>query len=284
MVADAHELRPIRAQGIDLAVAPAPAVEIHHGPRVRVPPLGGKTTADIPIWRTAALGTYKTIDALRDALGARRIRVGSTANEMLGRPEFNLSKMRRDARLVVLAVSQLGFEEDGASLADIYARARQLGFELCPAEVGPQLRLQYLNQPLGEFLHIAMAPIAGYAGEPTDFTVANGGAGLILIGSDAYPNLIMPSAMRFVFIGPESPQRAESNRPGPLRPQTLSKGRTNNGARRRCNRGAPATAAAAQPKPSTSPSAATGGVDLTTRNSEHEKRNTRILGAAELPS
>jgi hypothetical protein len=71
------------------------------------------------------------------------------------------------------------------------------------------------DQPLGEFLHIAMAPIAGYAGEPTDFTVANGGAGLILIGSDAYPNLIMPSAMRFVFIGPESPQRAETNRPGP---------------------------------------------------------------------
>jgi hypothetical protein len=214
-VADADELQPIRAQGIDLAVAPAPVVEIHQGPRVRVPPLGGKTTADIPIWRTAALGTYNTIDALRDALNAKRIHVGNTADEMLGRSAFNLSKMRRDTRLVVLAVSQLGFDEDGASLADIYARARQLGFELCPAEVGPQLRLQYLNQPLGEFLHIAMAPIAGYAGEPTDFTVANGGAGLILIGSDAYPNLIMPSAMRFVFIGPESPQRAETNRPGP---------------------------------------------------------------------
>jgi hypothetical protein len=74
------------------------------------------------------------------------------SDEILGRPAFNLSKMRRDARLVVLAVSELGFEEDGVSLADIYARARQLGFELCPAEVGPQLRLQYLNQPLGELL------------------------------------------------------------------------------------------------------------------------------------
>ena len=212
-VAGADELRPIRAQGIDLAVAAAPAVELHPGPRV--PPFGGKTTANIPIWRTVALGTYKTIDALRDALDAERIQVGDRADEILGRPAFNLSKIRRDARLVVLAVSDLGFEE-GASLADIYARARQLGFELCPAEVGPRLRLQYLNQPLGEFLHIAMAPIARYGGEPTDLTVANGGAGLILIAGDAHPDFIMPSTMRFVFIGPEAPQRPETNRPGPV--------------------------------------------------------------------
>ena len=161
-VADADELRPIRALDIDLPEAAAPAVEIDHGLRVRVPSLGDKTTADIPIWRTVTLGTYKTIDALRNALDAERIHVGDRADEILGRPAFNLSKMRRDARLVVLAVSELGFDEEGASLADIHARARQLGFELCPAEVGPQLRLQYLNQPLGEFLHIAMRPIAGY--------------------------------------------------------------------------------------------------------------------------
>jgi hypothetical protein len=211
-VADGDALQPIRTQGIDLAGEAAPVVLIAHGPRFRVLSLGGKTTADIAIWRTVTLGTYKTIDALRDALDAKRIHVGDRADEILGRPAFNLSKMRRDARLVVLAVSELGFEEEGASLAEIYARARQLGFELCPAEVAPQLRLQYLNQPLGEFLHIAMAPIAGYGGEPTDFTVANGGAGLIC----------------FVFIGPEAPQRPETNLPAPfrrLRRQVLPKPR-----------------------------------------------------------
>jgi hypothetical protein len=214
-VADADPLRPIRTQGIDLAGAAAPAVEIDHGSRIRVLSLG-KTTADIAIWRTITLGTYNTIDALCHALDAKRIHVGDRVDEILGRPAFKLSKMRRDARLVVLAVSELGFEEEGASLAEIYGRARQLGFELCPAEVAPQLRLQYLNQPLGEFLHIAMAPIAGYGGEPTDFTVANGGAGLILIAGYAYPKFIMPSTMRFVFIGPEAPQRLEANRPGPV--------------------------------------------------------------------
>jgi hypothetical protein len=48
-VANADELPPIRAQGIDLLVAAAPAVEIHHGPRVRGLSLGGKTTPSIPI-------------------------------------------------------------------------------------------------------------------------------------------------------------------------------------------------------------------------------------------
>jgi hypothetical protein len=168
-VADAGELRPIRTQGIDLPGAAAPVVEIDHGPRIRVLSPDGKTTASIAIWRTVTLGTYKTIDALRDALDAKRILVGDTADEILGRPAFNLSRMRRDAPLVVLSVSEFGFEEEGASLGEIYTRARQLGFELCPAEVAPQLRLQYLNQPLGEFLHIAMAPIARYGGELTDF-------------------------------------------------------------------------------------------------------------------
>jgi hypothetical protein len=213
-VADADELRPTRAQGTDLAVAAAPAVEIHNGPRARVRSLGAKRTADIPIWRTVSLGTYKTSDALRDALDVKRIHVGYAVDEILGRAAFNLSKTRRDARLVVLAVSKLGFEKEGASLGDIYARARQLGFKLCPAEVAPQLRLQYLNQPLGEFLHIAMAPIARYGGEPTDFTVANGGAGLILIAGDAHPKFMMPSTTRFVFISPAAPQRPETKRPG----------------------------------------------------------------------
>ena len=74
----------------------------------------------------------------------------------------HLSK-RQLSWIVFLSVFELGFGDE-ASLHDIYARAVALGFELCPAEVGPALRLNYLDQPPGDFLHIAMKPVAKYNG------------------------------------------------------------------------------------------------------------------------
>ena len=98
------------------------------------------------------------------------------------------------------SVSALGFGEAGASLKEIYARASRLGLALGPAEVGPALRLGYLDQPLGEFLRIAMNPVARYGGEPVDFTIGNGGAGLLLIGGDFRSGLVVSGATRFVFV------------------------------------------------------------------------------------
>jgi hypothetical protein len=74
--------------------------------------------------------------------------------------------------LVLLSAADLGFKSQ-SSLADVYKRARKVGLELCPAEVGPQLRLDYRNQPRGEALHIAMQPLATYSGEPTILALAN---------------------------------------------------------------------------------------------------------------
>jgi hypothetical protein len=73
-------------------------------------------------------------------------------------PAFLFSMTRTDVDLVV-SVSELGFD-DSTSIADIYRRAGELGLELCPAEVAPLLRLQYVNQPIGEFFNVAMRPIA----------------------------------------------------------------------------------------------------------------------------
>jgi len=76
------------------------------------------------------------------------------------------------------------------------------GLALAPAEVGPQLRLQHLDQPIGEFLHVGMAPIYTWAGEPVILVLVNGGAGLILIGQNGSPNSKTSATARFLFVRP----------------------------------------------------------------------------------
>ena len=133
----------------------------------QAPTLEIKTASELPIWKTITLGVHRNVNAVRDALDAAKITVGDSADEILGRPAFTFANERRELNLVVLSVTALGFGADGGTLADIHARALRLGFELCPEEVGPQLRLQYFNQPVGEFLHVAMKPQLTYQATPS---------------------------------------------------------------------------------------------------------------------
>jgi hypothetical protein len=158
--------------------------------------------AELPIWKTVRLDTRMSAAELRGALNAWPFRLGDSASAILEKAlaEGNATSA---VNLVVLSASEMGFEEENVRLSDFYARARELGLELCPAVLGPLLRLQFLDQRLGDFVHIAMKPIATH-GDLIDFTVANGGAGLLLIGGEASPERIVAATMRFVFVVPAS--------------------------------------------------------------------------------
>jgi len=162
------------------------------------------TTSELPVWKTITIGELTGVNAIRAAIDAAPcpIRMGDWADEVLGRPAFPFRRSKIDLDLVVVSAVQLGFGERGAALGEIYARALAYGLELCPPEAGPILRLHYLAQPVGEFLHIAMQPVARYSGELVDFTLGNGGAGLLFIGGDARPEVVVPSSNRFVFVKP----------------------------------------------------------------------------------
>jgi hypothetical protein len=165
------------------------------------PLLGDSEIAGLATWKTISLGTYTSTNAMFNALDDRHIHIGQMADEVLHRPAFTISKVKMNVELVVLSVNQLSFGKQ-RSLGAIFARARRLGYELCPPEIAIQLRLQYRDQPVGESLDIAMEPIATYGGELVGLSVMNGGAGLMLVGQSVSLEMIPYPGARFVFVRP----------------------------------------------------------------------------------
>jgi hypothetical protein len=160
-----------------------------------------ETPARFRIWRKLTLGTHKGVNAYRNALDAAGIKVGDSADEILGRPAFRYAGTKTEVEVTLVSAAKLGVESE-STLADVYRRARQIGLELCPPEVGPQLRLDYRNQPLGEALNIAMEPVATYGGQPTILSLVNFGSGLALIGGDGRSDFMVPRTFLYVFALP----------------------------------------------------------------------------------
>jgi hypothetical protein len=171
-------------------------------PSAVTPPATIQSAASAGVWKTINVGAVAGKWALYRALDAADCSLGDAAERIFIGPQFAVSTANTRLDLVAVVVSALGIKTDTAPLKDIYSRARKLGFALAAAEVGPQLRLQYFDQPIGEFLNVAMEPIRMPDGESDIFVVGNGGAGLLLIGQDADANTDFHASSRFVFVRP----------------------------------------------------------------------------------
>lgn len=153
------------------------------------------------IWKTIKLGTFKTVYDVRQALEKNGYEVTKGANDILGNPAFTVATEETEVNLVKVSVAGLGFN-GGARISKIYSRAKQLGLKLCPAEVGPQLRLQYKNQPCGEWFLIGMKPIAASSSANTVFDISNfgGGPSSRLDENSGEPDELLSSGTWLVFI------------------------------------------------------------------------------------
>jgi hypothetical protein len=169
-------------------------------PPAHTPPVQVRSADAVAVWKTIAVGTFANSFALRNALDAARCAIGESAGEILARPALTLSATRTDVELIAVSAAELGFQTVTESMADIYVRAQLQSFGIASAEVAPQLRLQYFDQPMGEFLIIGMEPIKTWMGEPVILTVANGGAGLILIGQNGSADAEIPATSRILFV------------------------------------------------------------------------------------
>lgn len=103
----------------------------------------------------------QTEEQLEAALERAGFKISDYARHMMKPKEFKTAKDPEQADLVRLQVGDLFGDQDVHTTDDIYEKADELGLELCPAEVGPHLRLKLKDQPMGEWFHIAMKQIAG---------------------------------------------------------------------------------------------------------------------------
>ncbi len=79
---------------------------------------------------------------LEAELEKAKINVNNYARHMMRQKEFTTEKKPEQADLVRLKVGDLGFNHNPTT-DEIYKKVEELGLELCPAEVGPYLRLEY---------------------------------------------------------------------------------------------------------------------------------------------
>jgi hypothetical protein len=134
-------------------------------------------TVEWKTWKTIKLGTgLKTTDDFRQALKADGHFIGDLANDIIGKPAFKVSETEQDVELVNVSVEELGFKQ-GACYADICKRAFELGLDLCPTEVGPQLRLRWKDQSKGTYVVVAMNAITGSDGSLFVFSLKRDGDG-----------------------------------------------------------------------------------------------------------
>lgn len=148
-----------------------------------------------PIFMRIEIGSFENMASLRKVLDESGYSISNIAEDILD--QIKLSPSRQTVDLVVMSVHELGFTKY-APATQVYEAALEKGLELCSAEIGPQLRLQYTDQPdlpSTDWLHVAMRPIDGF-----HFTVGHFRGVYYLNARSSGRNDVFESGCRFVFI------------------------------------------------------------------------------------
>ena len=141
----------------------------------------------------------KDAKQLEEELVKAGYRISDYAKHMLNSKDFTTSKKPEQIKTVRLKVRDLFSDNFLHTTDDIYKKAEEMGLELCPAEVGPQYRLQYTNQPMNEWFRIAMKQISDSDRDPHVFGLERTSDGVWLHDGWAKPARKWDPDDEFVF-------------------------------------------------------------------------------------
>ena len=171
-----------------------------------------KVVPEWKVWLKIELGT-KTVDDFCRLIKRRFINTGEKLEDVLRDPAFTVASEEYEIDLVKVTGVDLGFNRREVSYREICTRAKKFGLDYCPAEVGPQLRLQYRDQPDEERLPIVMKPLntkrwgsRTFSVDKPYFDIAEQSIldyqGLVLDCNDMRPNDKCSTRHHFVFALP----------------------------------------------------------------------------------
>lgn len=101
--------------------------------------------------------------------------VSDWARDIIGKPAFTTLPKPIEIELGWITVRDLGFTKEPTT-DELFTRIKEVG-DLCPAEVGPHLRLVDSDQQRGTWYWVAMETITDSHGDPLVFSVRRSGGG-----------------------------------------------------------------------------------------------------------
>lgn len=144
-------------------------------------------------------------DELLQNLKDSNIGINELGLLILNHKNFTTSSTREKMLTVEVSVGHLGFS-NGATTQAIYQKAEEFDFQLCPSELGPHMRLQYidLNQqidpPKGHWQNIAMKKLSDVLDFPNGFYLRRREDGFWLRSYCAGSDYKWNSSDRFIFV------------------------------------------------------------------------------------
>jgi hypothetical protein len=160
---------------------------------------------EFAIFMTVTLGLQKSWQDYEKALKRAGFRITDFAWDILKKMTVSSEQIELD--IVVLSVAELGFK-NSARRDQIYARALELGFQLCPATVGPVLRLACKDQLRDEWFVIAMEPIVSGYGSPSVFSVGRRSDGQWMHADSGNSGDYWDPGFRWAFVQPRKAAQA----------------------------------------------------------------------------
>lgn len=149
------------------------------------------------VTRTVEVGG-RTKAELRDEFRRHGISMNAMGERLFADADFTETGPAYRVETVELQVQQLGLTAGGTA-AEVFAQAAALGLELCPLEVAPYLRLQYLHQPEGPLATVASPKPSKQPDYPSGFYLRRREDGLWLRGYTASEDWEFAAEERFVF-------------------------------------------------------------------------------------